>query len=66
MKELQGKQLSLQSKIFAGVFVLVMSVLTAIFEWEYSAWDLVQYGIFFGLLFAPVDVSKWLEKFGRQ
>jgi len=63
---LSGKQLSLQSKIFAGVFVLVMSVLTALFGWDYEAWDIVQYGIFFGLLFSPVDVSKWLEKFGRQ
>lgn len=64
--QLSGKQLSLQSKIFAGVFVLVMGVLTPLFNWNYSAWDLIQYGIFFGLLFAPVDISKWLEKFGGK
>jgi len=61
-----GKQLSLQSKVFSGLFVLGMSVLNKVFGWDYSAWEIIQYGLFFALLFAPVDISKMLEKLGRR
>ena len=63
---MKGKQLSLASKIFAGAFVLVAFVLNAIFQWGAVTWDIIQIGMFFALVFAPVDVSKVLEKFGKR
>jgi hypothetical protein len=63
---MSGKELSLKSKIFAGAFVLVAWLLNAIFRWNIATVDIVYVGIFLALLFAPVDVSKWLEKFGRK
>lgn len=63
---MKGKELSLWSKVFAAVFVLVAFVLSAIFKWDVAAWDIVQVGIFLALVFSPVDVSLWLEKFGKK
>ena len=62
---MKGKQLSLVSKVFAGAFVLVAWVLSAVFGWDVETWDLIQIGIFFGLIFSPVDISLWLEKFRK-
>ena len=63
---MKGKQLSLASKIFAGVFVVVTAILDAIFGWDITPWEIIQYGMFLALVFAPVDVSKILEKFGKR
>ena len=63
---MSGKQLSLASKIFAGVFVLVAFILGVIFRWGTEPWDIIQIGMFFALVFAPVDVSKIAEKFGKR
>jgi len=62
---MKGKELSLISKMFAGVFVLVAWLLNAVFGWGVATWDIIQVGLFFGLIFSPVDVSLWLEKFKR-
>ena len=63
---MKGKELSLGSKVFAGVFVLVAWVLNAVFRWGVQTWDIIQVGLFFGLIFSPVDVSLWLEKFRKE
>ena len=63
---MKGKELSLISKVFAGVFVLVAWVLNAVFRWDVQTWDIIQVGLFFGLIFSPVDVSLWLEKFRKE
>ena len=62
---MKGKELSLFSKIFAGIFVVAAWVLSAVFRWEVATWDIIQVGIFMGLIFSPVDVSIWLEKFKK-
>jgi len=66
MKELSGKKLSLLSKIFAAAFVVIGFVLNGVFKWGVEAWSLIQIGMFLALVFAPVDVSKIAEKFGRK
>jgi uncharacterized membrane protein len=63
---MKGKELSLGSKVFGAVFVLVAWMLNAIFRWQIATWDIIQVGLFFGLIFSPVDVSLWLEKFRRE
>ena len=63
---MKAKQLSLFSKIFAGSFVLVAWILVAALRWDVATWDIIQVGIFMGLIFSPVDVSIWLEKFGKR
>lgn len=62
---MKGKELSLFSKILAGVFVVVAWILSAVFRWEVATWDIIQIGIFMALIFSPVDVSLWLEKFKK-
>lgn len=62
---MKGKELSLFSKIFAGIFVVAAWVLTAVFGWDVATWDIIQVGIFMGLIFSPVDVSIWLDKFKK-
>lgn len=64
--ELKGKPLSLESKIFAGVFVLLAWLLNAIFGWGVATWDIIQVGLFIALIFAPVDISLIAEKFGKR
>ena len=63
---MKATELSLQSKIFAGVFVLVAWLANAVFAWGMETWDIIQVGIFFALIFAPVDISKIAEKFGKR
>jgi len=62
---MKGKDLSLISKAFAGVFVLVAFLLNAAFGWGVAVWDIIQVGVFLALVFSPVDVSLWLEKFRK-
>jgi hypothetical protein len=63
---MKAKELSLFSKIFAGSFVLAAWILCAAFRWDVATWDIIQVGIFMALIFSPVDVSIWMDKFGRR
>lgn len=60
---MKGKTLSLASKILAGVIVLVLSILKGFKFVELEMGDIVLLGIFFALLFSPIDISIWLDKF---
>lgn len=64
--DLKGKQLSLGSKVFAGLFVLATYVLSLIYRWNITVSELISVGIFIAALFSPVDVSLIAEKFGSD
>ena len=61
--ELKGKQLSLASKIAGGVYVIGASCAKFALDADWPIQDIVYGGVFLALLFAPVDVSKWIDKF---
>ena len=61
-----GKTLSLSAKLLSVIFVIgsffyfVYQSKTITFE---QAKSLITIGLFIGLIFAPIDISFWLEKF---
>ena len=65
--ELKGKQLSLGAKI-VSVFVVLFGFCLGVFVikpldwWNYLS-SVIALGGFVALVFAPIDVSFWLEKF---
>jgi hypothetical protein len=61
--ELKGKQLSLWSKLGALLFLLVCFSLIVFAKIQFAVNDAIKVSIFIALLFSPVDVSLWLEKF---
>jgi hypothetical protein len=59
--DLKGKQLSLMSKLLAGVLALVLSLLKGFGIIDLLMTDILLLGTFLALLFSPVDVSLWIE-----
>ena len=57
MEQLKGKQLSLEAKIFAGIFVIAAFILNSVFKWSLSMRDILMVGGFIALVFSPVDLS---------
>jgi len=60
-----GKTWSFRTKVFAGVFVVVLSLLNWIAKLYIDQWAIIQVGIFIAALFVPVDLSKIAEKIRR-
>jgi hypothetical protein len=60
---MKGKTLSLTAKIIAGVFVIVMILLKSLGFVDIPVTDVISVGAFFALLFSPIDISIWLDKF---
>ena len=63
MAELKGKQTSLAGKIVACVYVVSMSTLNLVLNRGWAVRDIVIAGAFLLVAFAPIDISKWLDKF---
>jgi hypothetical protein len=61
--ELKGKQLSLWSKLGALFFLLACFALIVFAKIQFAVDDAIKVSIFIALLFSPVDISLWLEKF---
>lgn len=61
--ELKGKQLSLGAKLGAIFFVLLCFVVMIVCKVAIPIDDALKVGIFIALVFSPVDVSLWIEKF---
>lgn len=53
-----GKTLSLASKAFAILFVVVAFILNGVFGWGYEPGSIIAVGGFIAGAFLPVDVSK--------
>lgn len=66
MNQLSGKQLSLQAKIVAAVWTIVMTVLAGAFRWQITTWEIIQVGIFLALVFSAVDVSMVAKNLGKK
>ena len=63
---MKGKQLSLISKLVAGVIVLALSVLKGMGIVDLAMSDILSLGVFIALLFSPVDVSLWIENLKKK
>lgn len=60
---LKGKQLSLISKLLALLFVFVCFGLKVFAKIEIPINDTIKVALFAALIFAPVDISLWMETF---
>lgn len=54
------------SKVGAVLFVLTMFVLKAVFAWVIPTLDIIMIGAFIVLVFGPIDISIWLDKFLKR
>jgi len=63
-KQLKGKQLTLLAKIYAVIVVTIALALkiAGVFP-QINIDEVIKGAIFIVVIFAPVDVSLWLEKF---
>lgn len=63
-KQLKGKQLTLLAKIYAAIVVTIALALkiAGVFP-QLNIDEVIKGAIFIVVIFAPVDVSLWLEKF---
>lgn len=60
---LKGKQLSLISKLLALLFVFACFGLKVFAKIEIPINDAIKVALFAALIFAPVDISLWIETF---
>ncbi len=63
IKTFKGKFLSQWSKLFAILIVLVSWILKIIADAPIEMNDAIKVALFVALMFAPIDISIWIEVF---
>lgn len=64
--KIKAKELSLIGKVIGTLFVIAAFIVKIVGQLEISTWDIIQVGLFIFVIYAPIDISKILEKFGRR
>lgn len=62
----EGKEISKAAMMFSTAWIIIMPIVSNTFGWRLSVDDIIKIGLSIVIIWSPIYLSVWLDKFTKK